>query len=137
MPNSPFGFEGRVILDRKFIINPQMEWTGGGFASTPEDLARWAKLLYEGKVLKKETLDQMLTGGEGRAWQRRGEQVRTSGADQAERVGRELWTRRLVSGIRCGDGIFPAAEDSGRRSVQHRCASHVEERTASLHRRCD
>ena len=62
MPNSPFGFEGRVIIDGKFIINPQMEWTGGGFASTAEDLARWAKLLYEGKVLKKETLDQMLTG---------------------------------------------------------------------------
>jgi D-alanyl-D-alanine carboxypeptidase len=62
MPKSPFGFEGRVIVDGKFIINPQMEWTGGGFASTAEDLARWAKLLYEGKVLKKETLDQMLTG---------------------------------------------------------------------------
>ena len=40
MPNSPFGFEGRVIVDGKFIINPQMEWTGGGFASTAEDLAR-------------------------------------------------------------------------------------------------
>jgi D-alanyl-D-alanine carboxypeptidase len=62
MPNSPFGFEGRVIRDGKFIINPQMEWTGGGFASTAEDLARWAKLLYEGKVLKKEMLDQMLNG---------------------------------------------------------------------------
>jgi D-alanyl-D-alanine carboxypeptidase len=66
MPNSPFGFEGRVILDGKFIINPQMEWTGGGFASTAEDLARWAKLLYESSVLKKETLDQMLTGVEAK-----------------------------------------------------------------------
>jgi D-alanyl-D-alanine carboxypeptidase len=62
MPNSPFGFEGRVIVDGKFIINPQMEWTGGGFASTAEDLAKWAKHLYEGAVLKKGTLDQMLTG---------------------------------------------------------------------------
>ena len=62
MPNSPFGFEGPVISKGKFIINPQMEWTGGGFASTAEDLARWAKLLYEGKVLKKEALDQMLNG---------------------------------------------------------------------------
>jgi len=64
MPNSPFGFEGRMIVDRKFIINPQMEWTGGGFASTAEDLAKWAKLLYEGKVLRKEALDQMLNGVE-------------------------------------------------------------------------
>lgn len=62
MPNSPFGFEGRAIIDGKFIINPQIEWTGGGFASTAEDLARWAKQLYEGKVLRKEALDQMLNG---------------------------------------------------------------------------
>ena len=66
MPNSPFGFEGRVIVDGKFIINPQMEWTGGGFASTAEDLAKWAKHLYEGRVLRKETLDQMLSGVEAK-----------------------------------------------------------------------
>ena len=66
MPNSPFGFSGRVIVDGKFVINPQMEWTGGGFASTAEDLARWAKFLYEGKVLKKETLEQLLNGVEAR-----------------------------------------------------------------------
>ena len=66
MPNSPFGIEGRVIVDGKFLFNPQMEWTGGGFASTAEDLARWAKALYEGKLLKKEALDQMLNGVEAR-----------------------------------------------------------------------
>lgn len=62
MPDSPFGFEGRVIKDGKFVINPQMEWTGGGFASTAEDLARWAKALYEGKLLKPNTLKQLLDG---------------------------------------------------------------------------
>jgi D-alanyl-D-alanine carboxypeptidase len=62
MPNSPFGFEGRTITDGKFIINPQCEWTGGGFVSTAEDLARWAKAMYEGRALKKETLDEMLAG---------------------------------------------------------------------------
>jgi D-alanyl-D-alanine carboxypeptidase len=41
-----------------------MEWTGGGFASTAEDLAKWAKALYEGKVLKPEALAQMLNGVE-------------------------------------------------------------------------
>lgn len=66
MPNSPFGFSGRVIIDGTFVINPQMEWTGGGFASTAEDLARWAKLLYEGKVLTKGTLDQLLNGVEAK-----------------------------------------------------------------------
>ena len=60
MPNSPFGFEGRVIKDGKFIINPQFEWAGGGFASTAEELARWAKALYEGRVFKPAMLAQML-----------------------------------------------------------------------------
>jgi D-alanyl-D-alanine carboxypeptidase len=39
-----------------------MEWTGGGFASTAGDLARWAKALYEGRVLGKRELEQMLAG---------------------------------------------------------------------------
>lgn len=65
-PNSPFGFEGRVIVDGKFIINPQMEWTGGGLNSTTEDLARWAKALYEGRVLKKSSLEAMLAGVEAK-----------------------------------------------------------------------
>ncbi len=62
MLNSPFGYEGRMIRDDKFVFNPQMEWTGGGFASTAEDLAKWAKALYEGKVLKPGSLAQMLNG---------------------------------------------------------------------------
>ena len=34
-----------------------------GLATTPEDLARWAKALYEGRAFtKKETLEAMLTG---------------------------------------------------------------------------
>lgn len=61
---SPFAFEGRTIIDGKFVLNPQFEWTGGGFASTAEDLARWASALYEGRAFKKELLDQMLAGVE-------------------------------------------------------------------------
>jgi D-alanyl-D-alanine carboxypeptidase len=59
-PNSPFGFEGRTLSDGRFIINPQMEWCGGGFVSTAEDLAKWAKLLYEGKLLRQATVEQLL-----------------------------------------------------------------------------
>jgi D-alanyl-D-alanine carboxypeptidase len=44
------------------IINPQFEWTGGGIASTPSDLARWAKLLYEAGAFDDELLEQMLEG---------------------------------------------------------------------------
>ncbi len=49
-PNNPFGGKDRMIENGKFIVNPQLEWTGGGWASTGEDLARWAKLMYEGKA---------------------------------------------------------------------------------------
>jgi D-alanyl-D-alanine carboxypeptidase len=63
MPRSPFGVEGRMIRDGKFVFNPQFEYAGGGLASTPGDLAKWAKALYEGKAFqKKETLDALLTG---------------------------------------------------------------------------
>lgn len=58
----PFGFRGATIVDGKFVMNPQLEWAGGGFASTPGDLAMWAKTLYEGKVFsKRESLEAMLT----------------------------------------------------------------------------
>lgn len=45
----------RTIVDGKFVINPQMEWAGGGFLSNAEDLARWARALFGGNVLKPET----------------------------------------------------------------------------------
>lgn len=62
---NPFGYQGPTIVDGKFVMNPQMEYAGGGLASTPEDLARWAKAVYEGKAFqKKETLTAMLTGVE-------------------------------------------------------------------------
>ncbi len=50
-----------MVTDGKFIINPQIEWAGGGLATTPADLARWAKLLFEGRAFDKpETLKTML-----------------------------------------------------------------------------
>jgi D-alanyl-D-alanine carboxypeptidase len=57
-----------VMVGGKFIFNPQWEWAGGGFASTAEDLARWARALYAGDALEKKSLDEMLqstTTGEG------------------------------------------------------------------------
>ncbi|MEK7854473.1 MAG: serine hydrolase, partial [Acidobacteriota bacterium] len=40
----------------------QFEWTGGGWASTGEDLARWAKMMYEGKAFDPSLLPTMLDG---------------------------------------------------------------------------
>src|SRR6185295_5455483 len=57
-----------VIVDGKFTFNPQWEWAGGGFASTGEDLARWASALYGGDVLTAKSLEEMFSStssGEG------------------------------------------------------------------------
>lgn len=50
---SPFAFAEKVVQSGKYVVNPQFEWTGGGLVSTAEDLAKWAKLLYEDKVCAK------------------------------------------------------------------------------------
>ena len=49
-----------VARDGRYAINPQLEWTGGGLVSTALDLARWAWLLYGGRVLEDESLRRML-----------------------------------------------------------------------------
>jgi D-alanyl-D-alanine carboxypeptidase len=60
--NNPFGGTDAMITDGRFAINPQFEWTGGGIASTSEDLARWAKALYEGKAFDPSLMSQALDG---------------------------------------------------------------------------
>ncbi len=60
--NNPFGGSDEMIKDGKFAVNPQFEWTGGGLATTALDLARWAKLLYEGKVVDPSLMDDLLDG---------------------------------------------------------------------------
>jgi len=62
-PDNPFGGTDEVILsDGRFVINPQFEWAGGGFASTPSDLARWARALYTGRAFDPSLLPLMLDG---------------------------------------------------------------------------
>lgn len=60
--DNPFGGTDEMIKDGKFAINPQFEWTGGGMATTAEDLARWAKFMYEGKAFDSSLLPQMFEG---------------------------------------------------------------------------
>lgn len=47
---NPFGGSDEMIKDGRFAVNPQFEWTGGGLAVTALDLAKWGKILYEGKA---------------------------------------------------------------------------------------
>ena len=57
-----FTGKDQVLENGKFIINPQFEWTGGGMVSNAEDLARWAKLMYEGKAFDASLVPKMLNG---------------------------------------------------------------------------
>ncbi len=60
----PFGLPNEKTIgeDGLFAINPQLEWTGGGIASTTLDLARWGKLLYEGRAFPEKYLAEMMQG---------------------------------------------------------------------------
>ena len=60
--DNPFGGADAMIADGRFAVNPQFEWTGGGLAVTSLDLARWGKLLYEGKALPPAMMTTLLDG---------------------------------------------------------------------------
>ena len=59
-PGNPFGGADEMIKDGRFAVNPQFEWTGGGLAVTSLDLAKWGKMLYEGKAFDRSMMAQLL-----------------------------------------------------------------------------
>ncbi|HEX6747753.1 MAG TPA: serine hydrolase domain-containing protein [Longimicrobium sp.] len=61
-PDNDFGHEPRMIRDGRFIVNPQLEWAGGGYATSASDLARWAALLWGGKEIPQAMLAQVVDG---------------------------------------------------------------------------
>lgn len=61
-PKNELGGYDASLVNGKFAVNPKFEWTGGGIASTADDLSRWAWLLYQGKAFDPSMLPVMLTG---------------------------------------------------------------------------
>jgi D-alanyl-D-alanine carboxypeptidase len=59
-PENPFGNSPRMIRDGRFIVNPQFEWAGGGYATSAPDLARWAALLWGGRAFDRALLPQVV-----------------------------------------------------------------------------
>ncbi len=59
-----FQTPGKVVEEGKYYFNPQMEWTGGGMASTTADLARWSKAYYGGELFSDTILSLVLADGE-------------------------------------------------------------------------
>jgi D-alanyl-D-alanine carboxypeptidase len=57
---APFGLPPKVTRGGALVYNPATEWTGGGLVTNAQDLARWAKALYEGEALPGDYLDPLL-----------------------------------------------------------------------------
>jgi len=63
LPES-FYMPEKVVTDGNYCFNPQLEWTGGGFASTTPDLVRWAEAYYKGTVFSDSLLKKVITPNE-------------------------------------------------------------------------
>lgn len=60
--DNPFGFPAKTTNSNGSMVwNPAFEFSGGGFVSNSNDLARWGWLLYRGFVLSETYLDELLT----------------------------------------------------------------------------
>jgi len=59
-PRDPLGLPDEVTTNGVFVINPQFEWTGGGYATSAGDLARWGDALYTAKAISPKMRDLMI-----------------------------------------------------------------------------
>lgn len=59
----PLGLPDEVMTNGVFVINPQFEWTGGGYATSARDLARWGRALYAGDALSAKMRALKITAG--------------------------------------------------------------------------
>ena len=57
--SAAFPVEPAVMRDGKYTMNPQFEWTGGGYVTTSSDLARFLFQLFEGNRLDASSLAAM------------------------------------------------------------------------------
>lgn len=64
-PNNRLRMPAKSVANDVLTWNPALEWTGGGFASNPKDLVRWAQALFEEKAMPAPYLAEMLAGMPG------------------------------------------------------------------------
>jgi len=84
-----------VMAKGALVVNPQLEWAGGGFASSAQDMARWARAYFEGRAFDKTLLKDVLNGVEVR----KGSRVR---------YGLATMIRQTPHGVSYGhNGFFP------------------------------
>lgn len=87
----------KTVENGLYAINPQFEWTGGGFVTNVEDLAHLLKAIHEGKVIPKAYYPEMLKAVDYRSGQP---------ADAGYGLANFVWTSS--NGLHYGHaGIFP------------------------------
>ena len=59
-----FQIPEKVVEDGIYCFNPQLEWTGGGFACTTPDLAKWARAYYRGSLFSDSLFQQVIAPNE-------------------------------------------------------------------------
>jgi len=57
------GFPEKTVgADKRLVWNPKYEWTGGGFASNAQDLARWVHRYFSGEAMLYGYLNDAING---------------------------------------------------------------------------
>ncbi len=54
------GIAGKNRVDGTLNLNPAMEWTGGGLATTPTSLVRFYSDLFKGQLLSEASVEEMI-----------------------------------------------------------------------------
>jgi D-alanyl-D-alanine carboxypeptidase len=61
-PDNPFGGRELMLEGGRLIFDPQLEWAGGGYASSPVDLAVWGRALFSGRLHGEDVPAQLVEG---------------------------------------------------------------------------
>ncbi len=99
---NPFELPLKMAEGGRLVVNPQFEWTGGGFVTTAEDLARWAKYAYEGRAFPPELVDTLLVSVPAKtgAGERYGLGVQVKESDFGVTYGHSGWFPGYLSEVR-------------------------------------
>jgi D-alanyl-D-alanine carboxypeptidase len=112
--NDPLGMRGAMLHEGALALNPAFEWAGGGFASTPEDLSRWAQAWYTGRAVPPAQLALALDG------------VSARGLGAGARYGLGVIIRDTPLGVTYGhSGFFPGYLTEMRFYAEHGVAVTV------------
>lgn len=135
---NPFGLPNRTAdPDGRLLWNPAVEWTGGGFASTSADLARWGHALFTAGAMTASYLDRLLEGASAAPGVRYGTGVAIYSETPFGPVyGHGGWIPGYVSSLRhYGDhAVTVAFQISSDAGVVDDSSDHVTELEAGLAR---